>query len=92
MKVLRIFLLMFMAFVLLLMAGCPGLYDSKRRSEAERRYARAPNEETRRGIEEAKRLDRRDIFVFEMVMAGILGASAYGFVLAGKGVHENAAA
>lgn len=55
-------------FVVLLMAGCPGLYDSKRRFTAQRHYLRAPREETKREVEEAKRLDRRDIRVFESII------------------------
>ena len=89
MKVLRTFLLLFITVVVLLMAGCPGLYDSKRRFDAQRHYGDAPSEETRREIEEAKRLDRRDIMVFEFVMLGILGFSVYVFIRAGKRVHKN---
>jgi len=92
MKVLRIFLLLFMSLILLMMAGCPGLYDSKRRFTAQRHYEDAPSEETRREIEDAKRLDKRDIMVFEFVMLGILGFSVYAFIRAGKSVHNNAAA
>ena len=89
MKVSRMFLLLFMTLVGLLMAGCPGLYDSKRRSVAQRHYGDTPSEETRREIEDAKRLDRRDIMVFEFVMLGILGFSVYAFIRAGKSVHKN---
>jgi hypothetical protein len=89
MKVLRILLLLFMTSVVLLMAGCPGLYDSQRRFTAQRHYGDAPSEETRREIEEAKRLDRRDIWVFEFVMLGVLGFSVYAYIRAGKSVHKN---
>jgi hypothetical protein len=90
MKVLRIFLLLFMSMVVLMMAGCPAQYDSKRRHTARRHYRDAPSEETRREIEEAKRLDRRDIMVFEFVMLGILGLSVYAFIRAGKIFHNDA--
>ena len=106
MKVLRIFLLMFMAFVMLLMAGCPGLYDSKRRFsshrqfyDARRQHEIAPTPETQRAfdvakreLDDAKRLDRRDIMVFEIFMLGILGVSVYAFIRAGKSVHKISAA
>lgn len=83
---------MFMGLILLMMAGCPGIYDSKRRFAAHRHYADAPSDQTKREIEEAKRLDRRDIIVFEFVMLGVLGLSIYAFTRAGKRVQNNAAA
>jgi hypothetical protein len=106
MKVLRILLLIFMAFVVLLMAGCPGLYDSKRRFsshrqfyDAQRQHETAPTAETQRALdgarkqlEDAKRLDRRDIMFFEAFMLGILGVSIYAFIRAGKSVQKNSAA
>jgi hypothetical protein len=106
MKPLRILLLLFMTFVVLLMACGPGLYDSKRRFRsrhryywAQRNYESAPGvqaqrevEEARRGVEDANRLDRRDIMVFEIFMLGVLGASVYAFIRAGKSVEKIAPA
>jgi hypothetical protein len=92
MKVLRIFLLLFMTLILLMMVGCPRLYDSKRRFAAHRHHANAPSEETKREIQEAERLDRQDIMVFEFVMLGVFGLSLYAFTRAGKRVRNNAAA
>ena len=106
MKVLRILLLMFMTFVLLLVAGCPGLYDSKRGFSsyrhyytAQRQHESAPSVETQREVEAArleveasKRLDSKDIMVFEIFMLGILGVSVYAFIRAGKSVHKISAA
>jgi len=106
MKVLRIFLLLFMAFVLLLMAGCPGLHDSKRSFsshrhffDAQRQHETAPSVETQRALdaatrelENAKRLDRRDIMFFEAFMLGILGVAIYAFIRGGKSVYKTSAA
>jgi predicted alternative tryptophan synthase beta-subunit len=106
MKVIRLLLLMFMAFVVLGMLVWPGLYDSKRRfsshrqfSEARRQHEIAPTPETQRAfdaakgvLEDAKRLDRRDIMVFEVFMLGILGVSVYAFICAGKSVQKISAA
>jgi hypothetical protein len=98
-------LLLFIAFVVLVMAVGPGLYDSKRRYaalghsiSAQSRYVEARSADNKRGIEEAereikqaeqerqdaKRLDRRDLLVFELFMLGILGLSVYAFVRAGR--------
>jgi hypothetical protein len=55
MRVLRLFLLLSMGFLLLVMAGCPGLYDSKRRAIAVRHHYDAPSETTRIEVEDAKR-------------------------------------
>lgn len=84
MTVLRIFLLLFTSLILLLMAGCPGLRDSTRRFTAERHYHDAPSAETRQELNEAKRLDHRDVVVFEFVMLGMFGLSFYAFIRAGK--------
>ena len=88
-KVLRIFLLLFMSLILLLMAGCPGLHDTKRMALAWRHYNDAPSEETRREIDDAKRLNNREIMVFEVVMLGIFGLSLFAFIRAGKSVHNS---
>ena len=106
MKVLRILLLLFMGFVVLLMAGCPGLFDSKRSFHAHRQYISAQRQhepaasaETEREIgvakqevEQAKRLDRRDIMVFEVFILGIFCLSLYAFIRVGKSVQKISAA
>jgi len=95
-----------MAFGLLIMAGGPGLYDSQRRSASHRQFYHAqrqheisPSAETKhaldaatQGLEEAKRLDRRDIIFFEAFMLGILAVSVYGFIRAGKNLQKISAA
>jgi hypothetical protein len=91
MSVLRFFLLLFMGFLLLVMAGCPGLYDSNRRAIAHRHYYDAPSEATRIELEEAKRLDRRDIVVYELVMAGVFTVAVYAFIRAGRRAQTHAA-
>jgi hypothetical protein len=92
MRVRRILLLLFMGLLLLIMASCPGLYDTKRAALAARHYLDAPSEETQREIEEAKKLDKRDLVVFELAMLGIFGLSIFAFIRAGKRVYKNAAA
>ena len=106
MKALRTFLLLLMALVVLAMLIWLGLYDSKRRFsshrqfyEAQRQHEIAPTPETQRdfdeakhALEEAKRLDRRDIIVVEIFMMGILGVSVYAFIRAGKSVPKISAA
>lgn len=104
MKALRVFLLMFMALVVLLMAGGPGLYDSKRRFsahrhfyDAQRQHETVPNVETQRALEvarreltDAERSDRRNIMIFEILMLGVLGVSVSAFIRAGKCVTSAA--
>ena len=72
--------ILFMSLTLFAMVGCPGLYDSKRRAVASRRYFDAPNETTKRELELAKAHDRRDIFIFEIVMAAVCGLSLFTYV------------
>ena len=88
MKVLRISLLFVMGLIVLMMAGCPGLYDTRRRALAVRHYLEAPNEETKREVDEARRLDRKDIIVLEFVMSGVFSLSLFAFIRAGKRVHK----
>jgi hypothetical protein len=90
MRVLRLFLLLFMGFLLLMMAGCPGLHD-KRRATAYAHYSATPNETTRIEFEEAKRLDGRDILVYEVVMAGIFAGAVCAFIRAGRKVQTGVA-
>jgi len=47
---------------------------------AHRHYYDSPSDETRRELDEAHRLDRRDILVYESIMAVVLAAAIYGFV------------
>ena len=67
-----------------LMAACPWLYDSTRRAIASRHYFESPNDSTLKELNEARRLDRRDILVLELVGAGVLALSVLGFICAGK--------
>ena len=83
MRVIRILLFLFMTFWILLMVGCPGLYDSRRMAVAFNHYHDAQTDATRHELDEARRLDRRDILVYESFMAAILGAAIYGFIRAG---------
>ncbi|HVK59202.1 MAG TPA: hypothetical protein VM735_10500 [Candidatus Kapabacteria bacterium] len=79
-----------MGFLLLVMVSCPGLYDSKRRAIATRHHFEAPSEATRIELEKAKNLDRRDILVYELVLAGVFAGAAYIFVRAGRKVKTHA--
>ena len=84
MRVLRIVLLLFISFWLFLMAGCPGMYDSHRTAVAYHHYFDNKNDETRYEVDAALKLDRRDIFVYEIIMAAILATAIYGFIRAGR--------
>jgi len=88
MKVIRIFLLLFMTLWIFLMAGCPAMHDSVRMQRAFNHFYAAPSEKTRQELDEARRLDRRDILVYESVMAVILGATIFGFIRAGRKVDN----
>jgi hypothetical protein len=88
MNVLRILLLPLMSLIILMMVCFPGLWDSKRYFEAYRHYRDAPSGETKREIEDAKRLHSRDIMVFEFVMLGFFGLSVYAFIRTGKRVDK----
>jgi hypothetical protein len=80
--IMRILLAIFMAFVVLCMISLPGLWDTKRRMHASRVHFSAPSEETRAALEEAKRLDRKDILRFELTCAVILGTAIYFYIRA----------
>ena len=98
MRIVRVLLLLFMGFVALLMVSCPGLQDTKWRLSAHREYLAAlradeaqPTAETKRRVEdarlkleEAKRKDRKQMIVLELVMLGILVLAGYGFMRAGR--------
>ena len=74
-----------------MMAGCPGLYDSHRSAVAHRHYYDSPSDETRHELDAARRLDGRDILVYESIIAVVLAAAIYGFIRAGKRVESHVA-
>lgn len=84
MTAIRILLLLFMSFWILLMAGCPGLHDSKRMAVAAHHHHEADTEGTRYELAEAHRLDRRNILIYESIMAAVLGVAIFGFIRAGR--------
>ena len=86
----RIILLLFIGLWLILMASCPGMYDSHRSAIAHRHYFEAPGDETRREVAEARRFDKRSILVCEVIMAVILAAAIYGFIRTGKTAENHA--
>ena len=85
----RILLLIFSGILLIGMAGCPGLYDSKRSkkaqreySDAERLYQESPSVESEQrfsmaenALMETRRLDRRKIIKMEIIMGCLLTLS-----------------
>jgi hypothetical protein len=101
-RIVRVLLLLFMGCVVLAMVCCPGLQDTKWRHSASKEYfeARRSDEdgstaETKRMVkaarlklEEAKRLDRKQILGFELVMLGILVVAGYGFTRAGRRIVD----
>jgi hypothetical protein len=82
--VVRALLLLFIVFLLLTMASCPGLWDTKRRAVAHRHYIDSPSQATEKELEDAKRLDRRDIIIFECVMGCIVGLAFYALIRVGR--------
>ena len=90
MRFIRAILLLFITFWLLMMVGCPGLYDSRRTFVAHSHFYDVPSEKTKQELNEAHRLDRRDIIVYEIIMAAVLAAAIYGFIRAGRktGSHD----
>ncbi|MGZ5519216.1 MAG: hypothetical protein ACXWJX_16080 [Limisphaerales bacterium] len=87
MRPFRVILLLLMGFVLCVMVAGPGLYDSKRRAMAHSHFAKAPSDTTRMELENAKTLDHRDIFLYELVMVSIFTIAVYAFVRSGKKVQ-----
>ena len=80
MKVVRILILLFMVFVAVWMVAFPLMFHSKRLHEARRAHAEAPSEGTRLGLEEAIRLDWKDLKLFEIRCVGILLVFGYLFI------------
>jgi hypothetical protein len=87
-SLIRVLLFFFIAMVLLIMIGLPRLYDSRRMALAFQHHNESPSEETRREIEQARQLDRREILVSELVLAGILGLSVFVFIRVRRKRHE----
>ena len=79
-------LIVFISCLILAMVGCPGLYDSKRSVLAHRHYYDAPGQWTQRELDEARRLDRRDILIYELVLGAILVSSVFTLLRLDKNV------
>jgi hypothetical protein len=98
----RVLLLFLMGLIVLMMVSCPAMRHTKRTKMAFKEFfeARRADEagstaETKRmleaarsKVEDARRLDRRENIIFEVVMLGVLGAAGYGFARAGKRVVD----
>ena len=54
------------------MFSFPGLYDTRRTALAWHRYHDAPSDATRSEVEHAKRLDRREILLWEVGLGTVL--------------------
>jgi hypothetical protein len=87
MKAFRLFLVFVMGLLLFVTVCYPGLYDSKRRAAAQLNYTEAPNDMTRMELENAKRIDRRDLLLCELVTCGLFAVTVYAFVRAGKKIR-----
>jgi hypothetical protein len=90
MTALRVFLILVSAGILFLMAACPPLYDSHRSFVAHRNYYANSNQTTLRELNAAKKLDRRDIRVFETIMT--IGLLVCGIAFAKTRRHEGKSA
>jgi len=88
-RLFKLLLLLFMGFLLPFMASCPGLYDSRRSAIAHRHYFESPSQGTQMELEEAKRLNQRDILIYESVMAGMFALAVYAFLRAGRKVRTH---
>ena len=80
----RVILILWITLVLLVMAGCPAMYHSKRTRDAHFEHLVSPGPEAEQGIKDAKQLDRKDVMRCEVALFGLLAASVYTFVRAGK--------
>jgi hypothetical protein len=78
MKAVRASLLLFMSLIVLMMTGFPAFYDSKRQAVSSRHHRDAPSAATLKELQDARRLDRRDILIFEFAMAGLVALAAFG--------------
>jgi len=85
----RSVLIILMAGILLLMATCPGLYDSHRSFVAHKHHFTNPSPETLRELAAAKKLDRRDIRIYETIMGTLLVICGVAFTRAGKLIQKN---
>jgi hypothetical protein len=83
-QALRILLIIAVTFLALAILGCPGLYHSTRTTKAVGRYIYHPSEETRHGLREAKRIDRREVLYIQLFLGGLVLFCVAGFIRAGK--------
>ena len=98
MSALRLSLLLLMGLIISAQISLPGLQDTRRRSlamhqlfDAHQQHESAPSTVTQQKLAaanlelaEARRLDRRDLILIELFLLGVLGASAYAFIRAGR--------
>lgn len=80
----RWILLLSIGLIVVLMVGIPGFHHTAGMREAVRNHAASPSEESKRKLEEVKRVQREEVRKFEWVMAGLLVLCTWGFVQAGK--------
>jgi hypothetical protein len=65
-------LILFICGWAFMMLSFSGFYDTRRTSLAWHRYHDAPSDATRREIEHSKRLDRREIVIWEAALGTVL--------------------
>ena len=84
MRIRRIVILLFMGLVAFVMVTWPALTSghSKRTRTAYRNFFESRTEETRLALEEAKRLDRKDMLRFELTCTLVLATAARFFIRA----------
>lgn len=80
----RWILLLSIGLIVFLMVGIPGFHHTAGMRDAVRNHAASPSEETKKQLEEVKRVQREEVRKFEWVMAGLLVLCTWGFVRAGK--------
>jgi hypothetical protein len=65
-------LILLIACWALVMVGLPGFYDSRKTALAWRQYHDSPGEATLRQLQDAKRSERWQILVCELILAGVV--------------------
>jgi hypothetical protein len=88
MKWLALFLIL--AALGVFMLRPPGLYDSKARRDASRRYFKDPNEMTRMALEEVKRAEGIEILVCLISSVVLLGTGIFVMIRSQNETHKRA--
>jgi hypothetical protein len=84
MKLFRLAILLFMALLIILIIGLPGLQDSRRTFNAWSHYHETPNDEKRKELDAARAADKVQTVKIRCVLVFALGASGFLFYKLGK--------